>query len=116
THVKGAGAGRVAQSLSRSAVPLGRGFRAGRSIPPPRRSGDGAGVLAGGSAPRAVAARRDAHAVKLHRTSVTDASRRFRHRLRGTQRLGTRSEQPVAEILHATPRATRRYAARAVVR
>ena len=47
----------------------------------------------GGSAARAVAARRDAHALELHRPSVADAARRFRRGLGGAQRLGARSRR-----------------------
>ncbi len=66
-------------------------------LPPPRGHGDGAHVLAGGCAARAVAARRDAHDVELHRTSVAHAARGFRQRVRGAQRLGARSEEPAAD-------------------
>ncbi len=57
-------------------------------LPAPRGHRDGTCVLAGGCAPRAVAARRDAHSVELHRTSVAHPAGGFRQRLRGAQRLG----------------------------
>jgi Asp-tRNA(Asn)/Glu-tRNA(Gln) amidotransferase A subunit family amidase len=49
-------------------------------------------------------------------TSVAHPSRRFRQRLRSAQRLGARREEPVAEILASTARATRRDVARPIVR
>ena len=52
-HDEGAGAGRVAQSVSRSAVSVSRGLRAGGSVPAARGDGDGACLLGSGSAPRA---------------------------------------------------------------
>ena len=49
TTAEGAGAGRVAESVPRGAVPVSRGFRAGRSLAPQSGDGDGAHLLAGRS-------------------------------------------------------------------
>ena len=115
-HAEGAGARCVAQPVSPGALSFSGRFRPGRPIPASRRPGNGTSVLAGGPAARAVTARRNAHAVELHRSSVADAARRFRSRLRSAERLGTRPGEPAAAVLACPPRTTRRHFDRPAVR
>ena len=76
-HAEGAGARRVAEPLPPVAVSLGGRFRPGRSASAPRCARRWRAFSRGRPAARAVAARRDAHAVELHRPSVADAARGF---------------------------------------
>ena len=55
-NAEDAGARRLAESVSRSALSLSRGFRAGRSLPSDGGDGDGARLHRGGRPARAVAA------------------------------------------------------------
>ena len=64
----------------------------------------------GGSAPRAVAARRNAHHYQFHRASVAHAARRIRPSGRSAKRLGTRPKKSIAQIFAASSRSARRHA------
>ena len=73
-------------------------------------------MFSGGSAARAIAARRDAHGHELHGSSVADAAGGVRAGGRGTERLGAGPGEPAAEVLPAASRAARGHADRAAVR
>jgi hypothetical protein len=82
---QGPGAGRLAESVPRGALPVGGGLRAGRPHAPQGGAGDGADLPRGRPAAGAFAARRDADDLELHRPPVADPAHRLRDGGAGAQ-------------------------------
>ena len=114
-HTQGAGEGRLAQSVSPGAIPLGGGLRAGRPVAAEGGAGDGAHLQRSRRVDGAVTARRTAHHHEFHRPSIAHAARGICAGVGSAERLGPRPGEPAAEVHSATASAARDHTDRSAV-